>query len=437
MAKVIIKGPSKLKGTVKVQGAKNAAMKHVLLPLLSNDISKLENIPNIGSTNKLLEIPKLFGAIIKRKNRNSFVIDTSNLKSSVIIPKEIFYYTSGAIHAIPIIASIFGSCKVEIDPDRFDTGGDQLGSRKFEYVIQNLQDGGFDYVRKGNVVEFIKVSNKPFIYEVPVRSFSASVNTLICALFKSGKSTIKNVTGEAEFEDIVRFLQKAGADIKKVNQDLIIKGPVKLKGINFRCMYDRNDFATFISAALTTDSEITIRNVNYKRMKLESMQPVLDKMNIRLEFKKNSCVIKSQLTNIKPANILAGMYPRFQTEWQVLFSPLFTQIKGQSEITECIFTDRMRHWDELKKFGAIYEYFKTPKFPEKDRCPRAVKVVGPAKLKGAQVQARDVRSGAALLIAGLAAHGTTEVSGVEHIERGYEDIIKRFQSLGADIKCIK
>jgi len=439
MKKIIINGPSKLKGKVKVQGAKNAAMKHVVIPLLTNDVFEIHNVPKIGTTKKLLELIKLQEAKIKWKRGNTITIDTHKITKGRKIPANIFFYTSGGVLTIPILASKYNKCTIEKDPKRSDYGGDQIGSRALDHIIKTLECLGIKYKETRKEHTFSRTSDRPFVYKIPVKSFSASVIATFCALFKEGTSKIITPTEEAEFDDILEFLKKAGAEIKSQGNQLIVKGGTKLKGIEYTTMNDRQDFATWVSAALTTNSEIEITNIDYKKMRLEQMNDVLNKMNISLYYSQDSCLVPAQIEKIKPTKIFAGKYPDFQTEWQVLFSPLLTQIKGKSRVVEKIFPNRMQHWRELGELGAKYKFVKSAILPEyphtgpEKRPPNAVEVTGPVSLKGAKVEAQDVRGGAALIIAGLAAQGKTEISNIDHIERGYEDIVGRLRAVGADI----
>lgn len=434
MRKIIINGPCKLNGTVQIQGAKNAAIRHLLIPLLTNDKFVFKNIPNIGTSHKMLEIVKLQGGQVKWTSKNTVEVNTKNVKISKTIPADIFFNTSGGIVAIPILASRFGQCKIEKEGERKDYGGDQIGSRKMEAVIKTLKCIGIDFKETKDYLIFNKVSNKPFFYEIPVYSYAASVMAVFCALFNKGISQITKYTSEVEFFDVLELLKKAGAEIDITKEKIKIHGERNIKGVNYTNMSDRHDFATFLSAALSTDSKITLTNLDYEKMKLDALNDVVKQMNIRLKFKNNSCFINSDLSKLKPVKIIAGRYPNFQTEWQVLFSPLLTQVKGKSKVVDTIFTKRMGHWEELKKMGAKFQYFKVKEYPEEGNKPRAVKVFGHINLKGAKVTAKDVRSGAALVIAALTAKGKTEITGIEHIERGYEDIVGRFRKLGADIK---
>ena len=438
MKYIVINGPTQLKGKVKIQGAKNSAMKHIFIPLITNGKFTLENIPRIGSTEKHIEIAKILGAKVDWSNRNTLNIDTKNVNKSQIIPKELLYYTSDANKVIPILASRFGKCQIEINPERVDRGGDQIGSRNFDEIIPTLKEFGIEAKRKiSRLIEFQLNSENPFNYKAPIPSFTISVLALFCALYKKGKSIITNTTLIPEFDDMVEFLIAAGAKIKKGNNQIEVYGPVQIKGIKYKNMYDPNDLVTWISAALATNSEIVIEGIDYTKMKLQTLESTLVKMNINIDLHTFITNIKPQLKRIKPTEIYTGPYPVFTSEWQVLFSPLLTQIIGTSKVIETLFANRMQHWNELKKMGTVFEFFKDPKFPEEDGKPRAVKVTGPQKLHGAKVDARDVRTGAALVIAGLIAEGKTTILNAEHINRGYEAIDKRLRQLGVEVERLQ
>jgi len=439
MKKIIINGPCKLSGKVSIQGAKNAAIRHLLAPLLTNDVFEFHNIPRIGTSETMVEIVRLQDGKIKWLDKNTLRTDTEHVSDSKPIPSEIFFATSGGIVAIPILVSRFGHCTVMNEKTRDDYGGDQIGSRKMAYVIDTFKQLGISCIQKNDTLIFKKVSDKALDFKVPVRSYSVSINAVLISLFNEGISKITEVTTEPEFTDVIELLKKMGADIKQKGDTLFVKGKMKLHGIEYECISDRNDFATWVSAALTTNSEIEIKNVDYKRMKLEQMDGVLQKMNISLHYSQDSCFVPSQLNTIKPAQIRAGRFPDFQTEWQVLFSPLLTQIRGKSSVIELLYPNRMKHWEDLGKMGANYKFIKSktdPLFPVKEgeQICNAVHVIGPVKLNGIQVKASDVRQGACLLISALAACGQTVITGIEHIERGYENIVKRLQNLGADIE---
>lgn len=442
MKKLIIEGPSKLEGTVKVQGSKNVFLKHIFLPLLTNAVFTFSNVPDIGSIHNLLEIFKIAGISYKWTEKNSLRIDSRKMKAPGIIPQDLFYYTSAAISMIPILTSRFGKCQVEKNRQDESYGGCKIGSRSFKRYIKTLEEFGIGNKEKENEYEFFIVSKGPFSYHVPVSSYSATANAIYAALFKKGESKIIDYTREPILEFVLEAMRKAGASIKQSKDMLVVKGMEKLHGIEHKNVSDRHDFMTWIFAALSTNSKLMIENVNYEDMRLEQMEKVINNMNIKLKFDKDICLVKPQIKTIRPQNIKAGRYPDFQTEWQVLLSPLLTQVKGSSKVTELLYPDRMKHWKELRKMGVKVKLERSEKAPllpsdQKEKTtPNVAEITGPQKLHGAKVHANDVRAGAALVIAGLLANGKTEITGIEQIKRGYEDIKKRLKSLGVKIDIV-
>jgi UDP-N-acetylglucosamine 1-carboxyvinyltransferase len=439
MKKLIIRGPSKLSGSIKIQGAKNSAAKLVLLPLLINDKFTFTNVPRIGDSSNLLEIIKLHNVKVKWIDKHKVALDSTNMKKCPLIPKELFYYTSGAVFLVTILTSRFGECNIEKHPERKDYGGCKISSRAFSLIIDTIKSFGIRCQETNKSYHFERKSFQAFDFTVPVRSFSATVNAVFSALFSEGICKISEITTEPDFLDILEAINKMGAGIIKKGNILTVECKRELHGIDYECVSDRNDFMTWLSATLATNSSFELKNIDYKRMGLEQMEKVVKDMNIKLEFSKNSCFVPAQLDTIKPTTIKAGRYPDFQTEWQVLFAPLLTQINGKSKVIELLYPNRMNHWKELEKMDANYKFLDSkiiPKFEPKEgeKVCNTVKITGPTKLKGAKVHANDVRSGAALVIAGLVAEGKTEITGVGEIERGYEDLKGRLKKVTVDIK---
>lgn len=430
-------GPAKLSGKVSIQGAKNSAMRYIIVPLLTNDVSEFSNIPDISSTHNLAELVSIQGGIINWKSKNCIQIDTKAIKKPVKIPQELFYHTSGAIYLNTFLTAKYGYCEIEIDIGRNDTGGDQIG-RKLPQKNDFLESIGITVKSEKNILRFVLKNNKAFTVSVPeTGNFGNSHAAVVSALFKDGTSIIKNTSQVAEFDDFIELLVQMGAQLQKEGDRLIIEGNHKLKGINRECMYDKHDFFTFFSAALTTESSIIIQNVNYKSLKLDCLENFIKQLGANVIFQNNSCVIeKNKINNLKPITIIAREYPQFITEWQVLISPLLAKIKGESSVVEAYHTNRMHHWEQLAKMGATYDFFKDPDYPEdENNNPRAVKIHGLSTLNGANVSSEDVRGGAAMIIAGLAANGKTVISDPQdHIKRGYENLVLRLNNLGSEIE---
>jgi UDP-N-acetylglucosamine 1-carboxyvinyltransferase len=408
-----------------------------MLAVLGNSPSLLHNVPRIGTCTNLADLIARHGADREWVGNNSLKISPNKLDPSIVFDEKEFYYTSGAIHLIPVIASKNGKYTVPYPTERGNIGGDNIGSRQIKYVIEQMRNCGIESKRQGDKLVFKSVSNKPFKYEVPVRSYAASLNSLIAALFKKGVSKIINYTTDIEFKSVLKYLQKMGADIEIGKDILTVDGSSELKGAEFTNPSDRNGFGTWVALALASNSEIKITNVDYDAMGLEAMEEVIDEMGAELDYEDSTCIVRKHDWKLKPVNIFANRYPDFQTEWQVVFAPLLTQIDGVSTVTENIYDNRLQHYDQLAKMGAEFEYFKDPRVPENEGTPRAVRVKGPTPLRGAKLRANDLRGGACMVIAGLIAKGESEIFEIEHIFRGYENFVDRLKKIGADIEIVE
>lgn len=436
MTNYFVSGPVKLSGEVGLQGAKNSALKHLFMPLLTNSKFTFHNIPNITSSTNSTLIVEAQGAQVEWEDRNTVSIDTTKVKKSKTISHELFFHTSGGVLLVPILVSKYGNLTIELPKKSKETGGDQIG-RSLELVNKTLFKLGIKSTRSEGFIQYELMSDKAFNFSIPNRSFGVSVMCLFTSLLRKGVSKFSKPTKNKEFQDVLRLIGKMGGEVIWSDDEMVVNGGEKLKGVSFTNMYDRHDFITFLSAALCTESEISIRNVQYQKMGLDCLQEFIYQSGIKLKFDKrtNIChIFKNNLRDLKPVKLVASDFPNFVTEWQVLLSPLFALINGESDIVEGIFFNRMRHWEELGKFGAEYSYYNNSNFPSVKNNPRSVKVKGVSKLKNAKVLARDVRCGAACVIAALTANGKSEIMDKEdNIKRGYEDFVERFNKIGANI----
>jgi UDP-N-acetylglucosamine 1-carboxyvinyltransferase len=252
-------------------------------------------------------------------------------------------------------------------------------------------------------------------------------------MFKKGTSVIHNRSHEAEFEDVVRFLDKSGANVRIKGNDIFVEGPCSIKGIDFTTISDKNDFATWAMAIVATRSKGTLTSIQPKLMNIDPLLPILKTWKVKIRYDNDSATIDATSAKLTPIDIVAGQYPLFHTDWQPLLAPVLTQIKGDSSVIDAVYDNRLQHFTELGKMGSKYEFFSSPEYPSKSGTPRAVKVTGPVKLVGTTVKALDVRAGAAMAIAALIAEGETTITHTEHIDRGYENFCDRLKNLG--VKC--
>lgn len=434
MEKLIIKGGNELSGGVNIQYSKNIAMKIILIPLIKEGVYTFKNIPKITSITNLIQLLELFNCKVAWTEENNLKVDSTKLKHDVTIPDEIFSHTSGAILAVQIISSRFGKCTFE-KRDFSNIGGDNIGSRQLQITFDQVKNYGMDVEIKKNLITFIQKDRSGFNYTIPDSSYGISVGALFCALFKDTESKLENITQHTDFPIIIDILKSLGVEIdKKENDSTLYVNPINKIDTQRTIVdvADLHDFATLLSAGLCTESEITIKNFNYFAMAGELLEDYLNRLNVKYKIKNSDFILERNLIKeLKPIDIVASMYPSFITEWQVLFSPLFARLPGRSSVVELWFNNRLSHWEELKKMGAIFNYL--PNRQNRENKPFALQINGVENLKGSKVIANDLRCGGALVVAGLSAEGVTEITGVEHILRGYENLPERLNSLGADI----
>lgn len=414
-------------------------MKFPILCLLAPGQYTFSNMPNITSITRLFAISTLFGAKVSWTSDTTVEVDSTHLTGTPpLIPSDLFYHTSGAIFFIPILCHLYGQCTIQIDPTRTDTGGDQLG-RSLDFFNSILEKIGISVLHQTDVIIYRQTNTEPISYNVPDRGHGVSVMLLFAALTRPGISTLHKPCEIADFTTVIHLLQAMGANIITQNDKLSVNGTVKLHSTDFTNLSDRHEFVTFLSAALTTESELSISGVDHSAMKLSSLDTFLSQSGVHLEFnnKTQICHIPTQaLSTLKPVNLLAHEYPHFVTEWQVLLSPLFARLSGQSTITEGWYTDRLGHWLELGKMSASYTFFTNPEYPEKDAKPRAVHITGVSHFTpSSNLQALDLRTAAALIIAALSASGQSTIHDPnDNLLRGYQAFPQKLTTLGATIK---
>lgn len=414
MNKLIINGGRPLRGSVEISGAKNAAV--AILPasiLASEGRCVIDNVPNIEDVHCLERILSQLGCSLKRTDKNTLEIDaehivTVNAFSEDIKRMRASYYLMGALLAR------FKKAKVGLP------GGCSIGVRPIEQHIKGFEGLGAKITidNKYITIEADKLKGTRIFFDVV--SVGATINVMIAATMAEGTTILKNVAKEPHVVDVANFLNSMGANIKGAGTDIIkIKGVKKLVGCNYSIIPDQIEAGTFMIAAAATKGDVTIQNVIPKH--LEAISLKLIEMGVNIETN-NYSIRVSYDKKLKPVNIKTAPYPGFATDLQQPLSVLLSITEGRSFIYENIWENRYKHIDELNKMGAKIEVE-----------GRLAIIYGVRKLKGARVVATDLRAGAAMVIAGLIANGTTEISEVEHIDRGYPQIEEKLKLLGADI----
>lgn len=414
MEHLIIEGRQKIKGAVKVNGAKNAAVAVIPASLLTEACVKFENLPEITDINWLIEILKSLGAKVSSNKEGDLQIDPSGVHSFTPPPELVnkfraSYYFMGAL------LGRFGQVEIPMP------GGCNLGPRPIDQHIK-----GFTALGAGVELEhgLIKIKAKKLrgahIY-LDVISVGATINIMLAAARAEGKTVIENAAKEPEIVDVANLLNAMGAQVIGTGTDIIkIRGVPELGGAEHNVIPDRIEAGTFMIAAAATRGELLVEDVIPKHL-----DPVIAKLKeIGVPLTVGPDWIKVLTGNaLSPADVKTFPYPGFPTDLQAPMLVLLTQVPGVSLVSENVFEGRFRHVDELKKMGARIKLE-----------GRTAIVEGGRELISAPLRATDLRGGAALVIAGMLSEGETSVAGIEHIDRGYEHFEERLNLLGAKIE---
>ena len=417
METLIINGGGALRGSVEINGAKNAAV--AILPaavLASKGKCIIDNIPDIEDVHCLERILLDLGCNVKKTSKNVLEIDATDINTVNACTEDVrrmraSYYFIGSLLAR------FGKAKVELP------GGCPIGVRPIDQHIKGFEALGANVtIEHGAVLveaESLKAANIFF----DVVSVGATINVMIAATMAEGTTVLENVAKEPHVVDVANFLNSMGADIKGAGTDVIrIKGVNELVGCNYSVIPDQIEAGTFMIAAAATKGDVTITNIIPKH--LESISAKLIEMGAIVEEGDDSVRVTVD-NELRGVNLKTAPYPGFPTDVQQPMSVLLSITKGRSLVTESIWENRHKHTDELKKMGAMIKVE-----------GRTAIIDGVEKLEGAKVIATDLRAGAAMVIAGLIANGETEIVDIEHIDRGYPHIEDKFRSLGADIRRV-
>ena len=418
MKKIVINGGRPLKGEVTISGAKNSVVALIPATILADDIVTLDGVPDISDVASLIDIMTIMGAKIERKE-DSLVIDPRGVKNmpmpfGKINSLRASYYFYGSL------LGRYGQATVGLP------GGCDLGPRPIDLHLKAFEAMGAAMTMDGSSMK-LATDGKPLqganIYMDTV-SVGATINTILAAVKAEGRTVIENAAREPEIIDVVTLLNNMGAHIRGAGTDIIIiDGVPQLHGTRHQVIPDRIEAGTYIALAAAIGEGIQINNVLYEH--LESYIAKLEEMGVRMTISEDSIFVEKQ-TGLKAIQIKTSPYPGFATDLQQPITPLLLTAVGRGRIVDTIYEKRVNHVPELAKMGATISTLNDHIIYE-----------GPNQLTGSSVKATDLRAGAALVIAGLMASGTTEITNVEYILRGYSDIIHKLTQLGADIQLVE
>ena len=418
MLKYVIQGGKPLHGEINISGAKNAAVAIIPAALLVNGTCRIENIPQISDVTLILEILQELGAHVRTVNRSTVEIDCSSVHRTNV-PYELARQIRASYYFIGALLSRFGTAQVSMP------GGCDLGARPIDLHLKGFMALGANVEVKNGYVHAAAPENGlkgTHIYMDQV-SVGATMNVMLGAVFAKGTTIIENAAKEPHIVDLANFLNSMGAEISGAGTDSIkIKGVQYLSGTNYSIIPDQIEAGTYMVAAAATGGDVLIKNVIPKH--LESITAKLQEMGVNVdEFDEAVRVYVNGPLN--KCNVKTMPHPGFPTDMQPQITTLLSMANGTSIVNENVWDNRFRYTDELNRFGS------------KISVDGKIAVVeGVPELVGTSVRALDLRAGAAMVIAGLAASGTTIIENVKHIERGYENIVEKLSNLGADIKKV-
>ena len=417
MEKLVVTGPTRLKGEVTISGAKNAAVAILPATLLIDGICTIENIPNISDVKISCEILQQLGAKITWNTPNEITIDTREIKTTKA-PLDLTRKFRASYYLIGALLSRKGEVEVGMP------GGCKLGARPIDQHIKGFEAlGATVEVGKGNIYAKAEKLEGNSVY-MDIVSVGATINVMLSAVLAKGTTVIDNAAKEPHIVDVANFLNTMGADIRGAGTDVIkINGVEKLHGnATYSVVPDQIEAGTFMLAAVASQGDILIKNCITKH--LESTTAKIIEVGGNVEDYGDSIRVWCDKRPNK-ANIKTLPYPGFPTDLQPQMGVVLSIANGTSIINESIWESRFQYTEELNKMGAkISAQGKTAFFE------------GVEKLYGAPVYSSDLRAGAALIIAGVIAEGKTDIYNIEHIDRGYEKIEEKFRKLGAKIERV-
>ncbi len=415
--KFIVVGEKTLSGTITVSGSKNAALPILCATLLTNEKSEIKNVPDIVDIRTLLRIFEHMNVKTTFES-GTVTVDPSGLNVEEIPHDLICSMRASILLMGPLLARI-KEVKLAFP------GGCVLGKRSVQahtHVFQKL--GGI--ILDESQTLHIKMENpKGATIIMPELSVTGTENALMLAAALPQTTQIRLAAAEPHVQDLCRFLTKMGAKIEGIGTHFLTITGSTLKGATHEVTGDYLEAGTFAIAGLVTKSEITIKGI--KTEQLDSFWEKLDEAGAKYELKPNEVRILPTETLNHIQNLRTAVYPSFPTDLQAPFAILLTRANGKSHIFETLFDGRLQYLYELEKMGAKVEMLN----------PHQATIIGPAHLKGVPISSLDLRAGAAMVLAALCAQGTTEISGVNYIDRGYENFEGKLSSLGASIQRIQ
>lgn len=416
MDNFVINGGHELFGEVEISGAKNAAVAIIPAALLAEDTVRIENIPQISDVQLIIEILSRMGAQIKVVNKNTLDIDTTNINYQSV-PYELTSHFRASYYLIGAMLGRFSKAEVALP------GGCDFGVRPIDQHVKGFKMLGsqVDIIDGVVCAKADKLVGTPIYMDVV--SVGATINIMLAAVKARGLTVIENAAKEPHIVDLANFLNSMGADVRGAGTDVIkIRGIEKMHGCTYSIIPDQIEAGTYMVAAAACGGDVLIKNVIPKH--LESISAKLEEAGAEV-IEYDDAVRVTRFKALTKCNVKTMPHPGFPTDMQPQMAVLLSIANGTSILSESVWDNRFQYVQQLLRMGADIQV-----------DGKVAVIVGVPKLDGVTVRATDLRAGAAMIIAGLVADGTTTVEDTIYVERGYEDVVEKFASIGADIRRV-
>ena len=412
MDRMIINGGKILSGSVRISGAKNSAVALIPAAILSDDIVKINGVPNISDIKALEEILVYLGAKITNKN-GKIVIDTKE-----ILNKEIPEHVSKKLRASYYFMSVLLGKYKKVS--MYFPGGCNIGKRPIDQTLKAFRALGATVIEKDNKYDIYADELIGNEINLDMPSVGATINAIFASVKAKGQTIINNSAQEPEIDNVIDFLNNMGADIKRYKTSIIINGVKHLHSSEINVIPDRIEAGTYLILGALIGDNLKVENVIPEH--ISSLLDKFDEMGVNYKIDKNSIIV-SKTDNLKPVEVITKGYPGFATDLQQPFTVLLTQCDGVSHLTETIYENRFQNIEYLNSMGANIKINE-----------RTIEITGKTKLTANTVTATDLRAGACMVLASLIADGKTIIEDINHVLRGYENIIQKLQNIGAKIE---
>ena len=415
LTKYVINGGKTLNGEVTISGAKNAAVAIVPAALLADGPVRIENVPKIIDVTLQMEIMRELGAQIRLIN--STTVEIQNTQNPSLKPHELERKLRASYYLLGALLGRFSHAKVALP------GGCNFGVRPIDQHLKGFMALGAEYKLEGGMVNVSADHLTGNNVYLDVVSVGATMNIMLAAVKADGMTVIENAAREPHIVDLANFLNSMGADVRGAGTDIIkIRGVKQMKGATYSIIPDQIEAGTYMAAVAAAGGDITVHDVIPKH--LESITAKLEEMGVEItEYDEAIRVVREK--PLAKCNIKTMPHPGFPTDMQPQIAAVLCLADGTSIINENVWDNRFRYVEELRRLGAQISV-----------DGKIAVIEGVKELVGAPVKAMDLRAGAAMVVAGLAARGVTEIENIEYIERGYENIVEKLQGLGADIRRV-